>query len=176
MVLINPNIATVQTSKHLGRSSPDIVYFLPITAAVVEDVLRKEQPDGCIVSMGGQTALNVGIELYRTGAFERHHCRVLGTAIEAIIATEDRQVFSERLQAIQESLAVSRSAHTIEEALQVAQEIKYPVLVRAGKPLLLRYSSYKLLLLQFCKLFYSYVTYFPVTRSLCSGRTGFRLR
>ena len=97
-------------------------------------------------------------------------------AIEAIIATEDRQVFSERLQAIQESLAVSRSAHTIEEALQVAQEIKYPVLVRAGKPLLLRYSSYKLLLLQFCKLFYSYVTYFPVTRSLCSGRTGFRLR
>lgn len=99
-------------------------------------MLRKERPDGCIVSMGGQTALNVGIELHRCGAFERHHCRVLGTPIETIIATEDRQVFAERLQAIQETLARSGSASTVQEAADVAKKIGYPVLVRAGE----RYS------------------------------------
>jgi carbamoylphosphate synthase large subunit len=100
---------------------------------VCEDVLRKERPDGCIVSMGGQTALNVGIELYRCGAFDRHQCRVLGTSIETIIATEDRQLFAERLHGIQETLARSASAETVEEAAQVAAGIGYPVLVRAGK-------------------------------------------
>lgn len=133
VVLINPNIATVQTSKNLGRSSPDVVYFLPITKTVIEDILRKERPDGCIVSMGGQTALNVGIELYRAGLFEKYNCRVLGTSIDTIIATEDRQIFSKRLLDINETLAISQSATTVEDAVRVAKEIGFPVLVRAGK-------------------------------------------
>lgn len=108
---------------------------------VCEDILQKERPDGCIVSMGGQTALNVGIELHRCGAFERHHCRVLGTPIETIIATEDRQIFSQRLQAINETLARSECAATVEEATQVAARIGYPVLVRAGTRLFLSIAS-----------------------------------
>ncbi len=98
-----------------------------------EEILRKERPDGCIVSMGGQTALNVGIELHRAGIFEQYNCRVLGTPIETIIATEDRQIFSQRLLDIQETLAVSQSARTVAEAVRVATEIGYPVLVRAGE-------------------------------------------
>jgi carbamoylphosphate synthase large subunit len=95
--------------------------------------MRKERPDGCIVSMGGQTALNVGIELHRAGVFEKYHCRVLGTPIETIIATEDRQIFSQRLLDIQETLAISQSAQTVQQAVRVAGEIGYPVLVRAGE-------------------------------------------
>ena len=133
VVLINPNIATVQTSKQLGRSSPDVVYFLPITKTVIEEILAKERPDGCIVSMGGQTALNVGIELHRAGVFEKYHCRVLGTPIDVIIATEDRQIFSKKLLDINETLAVSKSATNLEEAAQAANEIGFPVLVRAGE-------------------------------------------
>lgn len=132
VVLINPNIATVQTSKNLGRASPDTVYFLPIKKAVIEEILERERPDGCIVSMGGQTALNVGIELWRAGVFEKYHCKVLGTPIETIIATEDREIFSQRLLAINETLARSESALTIEEAVLVAYRIGFPVLVRAG--------------------------------------------
>jgi carbamoyl-phosphate synthase small subunit len=133
VVLINPNIATVQTSKNLGRSSPDVVYFLPITKNVIEDILEKERPDGVIVSMGGQTALNVGIELYRDGIFEKYNCRVLGTPIETIIATEDREIFSRKLAEIDETLALSYPAVSIEEAVRVANIIGFPVLVRAGK-------------------------------------------
>lgn len=133
VVLINPNIATVQTSKQLGRSSPDVVYFLPITKSVIEEIIVKERPDGCIVSMGGQTALNVGIELHRAGVFDKYHCRVLGTPIDVIIATEDRQIFSKKLLDINETLAVSKSATSLEEAVQAAEEIGFPVLVRAGK-------------------------------------------
>lgn len=95
--------------------------------------MEKEKPDGCIVSMGGQTALNVGIELYRSGAFDRYSCTVLGTSIETITATEDRQIFSQRLQAIGESLAISKSATTVEEAMAMAAQVGYPVLVRASK-------------------------------------------
>jgi len=134
VVLINPNIATVQTSKNLGKghAAPDKVYFLPIRASVVEDILKKERPDGVIVSMGGQTALNVGIELHRRGVFEQHNCKVLGTSIETIIATEDRELFSARLLAINETLALSYSAVSVEQALEVAEKIGYPVLVRAA--------------------------------------------
>lgn len=132
VIVINPNIATVQTSKNLGRGSPDKVYFLPIRASVVEEILARERPDGVIVSMGGQTALNVGIELYLNGVFKKYNCQVLGTPIETIIATEDREIFSQRLHAINEKLALSYSATNIEEAVVVAAKIGYPVLVRAA--------------------------------------------
>ena len=132
VVLINPNIATVQTSKNLGRASPDKVYFLPIRAKVVEEIIAKERPDGIIVSMGGQTALNVGIELYNLGVFEKYNCQVLGTPIDVIIATEDREIFSQKLAAINETLALSYSAVNIEESVTVAKKIGFPVLVRAA--------------------------------------------
>lgn len=132
VVLINPNIATVQTSKKLGRASPDKVYFLPIRASVVEDIIAKERPDGIIVSMGGQTALNIGIELWKNDIPAKYNCRVLGTPIETIIATEDREIFSQKLKAIDEKLALSYSATNIEDALVSAAKIGYPVLVRAA--------------------------------------------
>ena len=132
VILINPNIATVQTSKNLGRASPDKVYFLPIRGNVVEEIIAKERPDGIVVSMGGQTALNVGIELWKKGVFEKYNCKVLGTPIETIIATEDREIFSQKLQAINERLALSYSAVNIEEAVECAKKIGFPVLVRAA--------------------------------------------
>ena len=132
VVLINPNIATVQTSKNLGRASPDKVYFLPIRANVIEEILAKERPDGIIISMGGQTALNVGIELYKAGIFEKYACQVLGTPIDTIIATEDRELFSKHLEGINETLARSESASSVEEAVEVAHRIGFPVLVRAA--------------------------------------------
>lgn len=107
----------------MGRASADKVYFLPITADVVEEIIAKEKPDGIIVSMGGQTALNVGIELYHAGVFKKYNCRVLGTPIDVIIATEDREIFSQKLHAIGETLATSQSARNIEEAVKVAHEI-----------------------------------------------------
>ena len=97
VILISPNIATVQTSKNLGRASPDKVYFLPIRGNVIEEIIAKERPDGIVVSMGGQTALNVGIELWKKGVFEKFNCKVLGTPIETIIATEDREIFSQKI-------------------------------------------------------------------------------
>eukprot|EP01035_Chromulina_nebulosa_P019330 gene19330-25194_t len=122
VILINPNIATVQTSKKLGRASPDKVYFLPIRANVVEDIIAKERPDGIIVSMGGQTALNVGIELWRNKVLEKYNCRVLGTSIETIIATEDREIFSQRLKAF----AISEQV-LIDQDLRGWKEIEYEV-------------------------------------------------
>ena len=134
MILITPNLATVQTSKNLGKghASPDKVYFLPIRANVIENILQKENPDGVIVSMGGQTALNVGIELWEKGIFEKYQCKVLGTSIETIIATEDREIFSRKLHEINETLALSYSAVSIEQAVEVAHKIGFPVLVRAA--------------------------------------------
>lgn len=132
VILINPNIATVQTSKGLGRPAADKVYFLPIKAHVVEEIIAKERPDGVLVSMGGQTALNVGVELWKAGVFQKYNCKVLGTPIETIIATEDREIFSEKLHSINERLALSYSANNLEEAVIVAKKIGYPVLVRAA--------------------------------------------
>lgn len=132
VILINPNIATVQTSRNLGKASADRVYFLPINASVVEEIIAKERPDGVLVSMGGQTALNVGIELWKAGVFEKYNVRVLGTPIEVIIATEDREIFSHKLQKINERLALSYSANNMDEAVEVAQKIGYPVLIRAA--------------------------------------------
>jgi carbamoylphosphate synthase large subunit/anthranilate/para-aminobenzoate synthase component II len=135
VVLINPNIATVQTSQEkedMVARSADKVYFLPIRPNVVMDIIHKEKPDGIIVSMGGQTALNVGVELWRTGQLQAAGVEVLGTQIPVIEATEDREIFSAKLKEINETIALSYSATTIDEALKVANKIGYPVLIRAA--------------------------------------------
>lgn len=110
-VLINPNIATVQTSKGLA----DKVYFLPITPEYVEQVIRSERPDGVLLTFGGQTALNCGIELEKLGVFQKYNIRVLGTSINSIIISEDRKLFSEKIAEIGESVAPSSIACTVEE-------------------------------------------------------------
>ncbi|GMI16053.1 hypothetical protein TrLO_g1426 [Triparma laevis f. longispina] len=129
-VLINPNIATVQTSP--SATGADRVYFLPIRAAQVLEVIKKERPDGIIVSMGGQTALNVGIELFNNGDLERENVKVLGTQIPVIEATEDREIFAEKLKEIDETIALSYPAVNLEEAKEAANKIGYPVLIRAA--------------------------------------------
>lgn len=135
VILINPNIATVQTSQDpedkLNRAA-DRVYFLPIQPDVVMDIIKKEKPDGIIVSMGGQTALNVGVELWRTGRLQKAGVEVLGTPISVIEATEDREIFSEKLKEINETIALSYSATTIDEAVDAANKIGFPVLIRAA--------------------------------------------
>ena len=135
VILINPNIATVQTSQDpedkLNRAA-DRVYFLPIQPDVVMDIIKKEKPDGIIVSMGGQTALNVGVELWRTGRLQKAGVEVLGTQIPVIEATEDREIFSEKLKEIGETIALSYSATNIDEAVVAANKIGYPVLIRAA--------------------------------------------
>ena len=127
-VLVNPNIATIQTSKLLA----DKVYFLPVTAFFVEKIIARERPDGILLSFGGQTALNCGIDLFRNGALERYNVRILGTPISAIILTEDRQEFAQHLHSIDIPTPQSRSAETLEEALRIGEEIGFPVMVRAG--------------------------------------------
>ena len=134
VVLINPNIATVQTSQEKEEASrgADRVYFMPIRPHVVMDIIKKEKPDGIIVSMGGQTALNVGVELWRSGELQKAGVEILGTPIPVIEATEDREIFSEKLKEIGETIALSYSATSIDEALQAANKIGYPVLIRAA--------------------------------------------
>jgi carbamoyl-phosphate synthase/aspartate carbamoyltransferase len=128
VILVNPNIATVQTSKGMANS----VYFLPVDAETVTKVIEKERPDGILVSMGGQTALNVGMQLFDAGIFEKYNLDVLGTPIPVIDKTEDREKFAACLEEIGESAALSYSAHTMGEALEAAEKIGYPVLVRAA--------------------------------------------
>ena len=125
-VLVNPNIATIQTSKGMA----DDVYFLPVTPYFVERVIEKERPDSILLSFGGQTALNCGISLYHSGVFERYQVRILGTSISAIIQTEDRDLFAKTLHEINLKTAESQSAHSVNEALDVARKIGYPVMVR----------------------------------------------
>jgi len=127
-VLVNPNIATIQTSKLLA----DEVYFLPVTPFFVERIIAKERPDGILLSFGGQTALNCGIELFRGGVLEKYNVRILGTPISAIMLTEDRQAFAEHLHAIDIPTPQSHSAETLADALLTGQEIGFPVMVRAG--------------------------------------------
>ncbi|CAE7451418.1 pyr1-3, partial [Symbiodinium sp. KB8] len=127
-VLINPNIATVQTTEGMA----DKVYFLPVNAATVEEVIRKEKPDGLIISMGGQTALNVGVELFDAGTLDRLGVKVLGTPIPVIKDTEDREAFAVRMAEIGEHVAKSFAATTLEGAFEAADKIGYPVLVRAA--------------------------------------------
>jgi carbamoylphosphate synthase large subunit/anthranilate/para-aminobenzoate synthase component II len=135
VILINPNIATVQTSQEQEDSvarSADRVYFLPIRPNVVMDIIYKEKPDGIIVSMGGQTALNVGVNLWRAGLLQAAGVEVLGTPISVIEATEDREIFSAKLKEIGETIALSYSAASVEEAVVAANKIGYPVLIRAA--------------------------------------------
>jgi carbamoyl-phosphate synthase large subunit len=127
-VLVNPNIATIQTSKLLA----DEVYFLPVTPFFVEKIIEKELPDSILLSFGGQTALNCGIELFHKGILEQYNVRILGTPISAIILTEDRQAFTQHLQSIDIPTPQNGSAETLEDALQIAREIGFPVMVRAG--------------------------------------------
>jgi len=127
-ILINPNIATVQTSKGVA----DKVYFLPVTPFFVEKVIDKERPQGILLSFGGQTALNCGVELYRSGILDKYSIRVLGTPIKAIIDTEDRELFVERLDEIGVKTIRSHAASNPEEARAAAHEVGFPVIIRAA--------------------------------------------
>ena len=127
-VLINPNIATVQTSKDVA----DTVYFLPVTPAFVEQVIKKERPDGILLSFGGQTALNCGVELYQKGFFEKYGVQVLGTPVQSIIDTEDRDLFVKRLDEIGVKTIKSEACSTVEDVQRAAHELGYPVILRAA--------------------------------------------
>ena len=127
-VLINPNIATVQTSKDVA----DTVYFQPVTPEFVERVIEKERPDGILLSFGGQTALNCGVELYRKGVLEKYGVKVLGTPVQAIIDTEDRDLFVKRLDEIGVKTIKSEACATMEEVQRAAHELGFPVILRAA--------------------------------------------
>ena len=127
-VLINPNIATVQTSEGVA----DQIYFLPVQPYFVEEVIKKERPDGILLSFGGQTALNCGVELYRQGILDKYNVRVLGTPVQAIIDTEDRELFVEKLDEIGVKTIKSEACENMEQARKAAAELGYPVIIRAA--------------------------------------------
>lgn len=127
-VLINPNIATIQTSKELA----DKVYFLPVTFEFVAEVIKKEKPDAIVLSFGGQTALNCGMELYKKGTLRKYNVQVLGTPVSSIILTEDREKFANHLHKIRMSTPKSFAVESVEIGLEKAKEIGYPVMIRAG--------------------------------------------
>ncbi|MCC2547877.1 carbamoyl-phosphate synthase (glutamine-hydrolyzing) large subunit [Hymenobacter sp. BT175] len=127
-ILINPNIATVQTSDNIA----DDVYFLPVTPYFVEEVIKKEQPDGILVAFGGQTALNCAVALFRAGVFEKYNVQVLGTPVQSIIDTEDRDIFKEKLDQIGVLSARSVAVTTMDDAMAAGQTIGFPIIVRAA--------------------------------------------
>lgn len=127
-VLINPNIATVQTSEGVA----DKIYFLPVNPFFVEKVIAKERPDGVLLAFGGQTALNCGVELYKSGVLEKYNVQVLGTPVQAIMDTEDRELFVEKLDEIDVKTIQSEACETIEAARAAAKELGYPVILRAA--------------------------------------------
>ncbi len=127
-VLINPNIATHQTSKGMA----DKIYFLPITKEFVESVIEKEKPDGIMLAFGGQTALNCGVELYDEGILEKHNVKVLGTSVEAIKSTEDRDLFAKVLREINVKTPKSVATSTFDEAINAANSIGFPVMIRVA--------------------------------------------
>ena len=127
-VLINPNIATVQTSEGVA----DQIYFLPVQPYFVERVIEKERPDGILLSFGGQTALNCGVELYQSGVLEKYNVKVLGTPVQAIMDTEDRELFVEKLKEIDVKTISSEACENIEQVRKAAAELGYPVIIRAA--------------------------------------------
>ncbi|MBR6121493.1 MAG: carbamoyl-phosphate synthase (glutamine-hydrolyzing) large subunit [Prevotella sp.] len=127
-VLINPNIATVQTSEGVA----DEIYFLPVQPYFVERVIEKERPDGILLAFGGQTALNCGVELYKSGVLEKYNVRVLGTPVQAIIDTEDRELFVKKLDEIDVKTIKSQACETLDEARKAAAALGYPVIIRAA--------------------------------------------
>ncbi len=127
-VLINPNIATIQTSEGIA----DSVYFLPVTPHFVEEIIKKEQPDGILLAFGGQTALNCGTELYQSGVLQKYGVDVLGTSVEAIMATEDRDLFVKKLDEIDVKTPVSQAVESMEDAIAAANKIGFPIMVRSA--------------------------------------------
>ena len=127
-VLINPNIATVQTSEGVA----DQIYFLPVTPYFVEKVIAKEKPDGIMLAFGGQTALNCGVALYKEGIFEKYDVKVLGTPVQAIIDTEDREIFVQKLDQIHVKTIQSEAVENAADARRAAATLGYPVIVRAA--------------------------------------------
>ena len=127
-VLINPNIATVQTSEGVA----DKIYFLPVTPYFVEQVIKKEKPQGILLAFGGQTALNCGVELYRSGVLEKYNLQVLGTPVQAIMDTEDRELFVHKLDEINVKTIKSTAVENLPDALKAAADLGYPVIIRAA--------------------------------------------
>ena len=127
-VLVNPNVATIQTSEGIA----DTVYFLPITPKFITEIIEKERPDGILLAWGGQTALNCGTELYRNGTLKKYGVQVLGTSVEAIMNTEDRDLFVKELNKVSLKVPVSQACESLEEALVAARRIGYPVMIRSA--------------------------------------------
>ena len=127
-VLINPNIATIQTSEGIA----DKVYFLPVTPFFVTEIIKKERPDGILLAFGGQTALNCGTELYRKGILDEYGVKVLGTSVEAIMNTEDRDLFVKELNKVDLKVPVSEACEDIDSAVAAARRIGYPVMIRSA--------------------------------------------
>ena len=127
-VLINPNIATIQTSEEIA----DKIYFLPVTAYFVEQVIKKEKPDGILLAFGGQTALNCGVKLYEKGIFEKYNIEVVGTPVQAIINTEDREIFAGKLREIDVKTPKSIACVNMKEAKQAAKDLGFPIIIRAA--------------------------------------------
>ena len=127
-VLINPNIATIQTSEGIA----DQVYFLPVTPYFVTEIIKKEQPDGILLAFGGQTALNCGTELYQKGILKEYGVEVLGTSVDAIMYTEDRDLFVKKLNEVSLKTPVSRAVENMKDALEAARTIGYPVMIRSA--------------------------------------------
>lgn len=127
-ILINPNIATIQTSEGIA----DKIYFLPVTPYFVERVIRKEKPDGIYLSFGGQTALNCGVELFKNGILKKYNVKVLGTPVESVINTEDRELFTRKLNEINVKTPKSIAVTSVDQALSSAKDIKYPMIIRSA--------------------------------------------
>ena len=127
-VLVNPNIATIQTSEGIA----DKVYFQPVTPWFVTEIIKKERPDGILLAFGGQTALNCGTELYLNGTLEKYGVQVLGTSVEAIMNTEDRDLFVKKLGEVQLKVPVSHAVENMDDALKAARAIGYPIMVRSA--------------------------------------------
>ena len=127
-ILINPNIATIQTDASLA----DIVYFQPLNVTCVEKIIEKEKPDGILLSFGGQTALNLGIELQKQKILEKHNVKVLGSSIKAIQKAEDRELFKQSLASIKIKTPISHSVDNTKDALSAAEKIGYPIMLRSA--------------------------------------------